>query len=110
LTNNHSASKKSTTAAANATVPGDIANVKSPKKREVKKKATKTASPSCCNPKRKKDLDEGTVDWLKQYHQLVHGLNSLLVWFQRLVWLLSSLGRAKTQYNHCVFITPIESP
>jgi hypothetical protein len=24
---------------------------------------------------------------LKQYHQLVHGLNSLLVWFQRLVWL-----------------------
>ncbi len=24
---------------------------------------------------------------LKQYHQLVHGLNSLLVWFQHLVWL-----------------------
>ncbi len=24
---------------------------------------------------------------LIQYHQLVHGLNSLLVWFQRLVWL-----------------------
>ncbi len=24
---------------------------------------------------------------LKQYHQLVHGLNSLLVWFQRRVWL-----------------------
>ncbi len=23
---------------------------------------------------------------LKQYHQLVHGLNSLLVWFQRRVW------------------------
>jgi hypothetical protein len=23
---------------------------------------------------------------LKQYHQLVHDLNSLLVWFQRLVW------------------------
>jgi hypothetical protein len=23
---------------------------------------------------------------LKQYHQLVHGLNSLLVWFQCLVW------------------------
>ncbi len=23
---------------------------------------------------------------LKQYHQLVHGLNSLLVWFQHLVW------------------------
>ncbi len=24
---------------------------------------------------------------LKQYHQLVHGLSSLLVWFQRRVWL-----------------------
>jgi hypothetical protein len=23
---------------------------------------------------------------LKSYHQLVHGLNSLLVWFQRRVW------------------------
>ena len=23
---------------------------------------------------------------LKRYHQLVHGLNSLLVWFQHLVW------------------------
>jgi hypothetical protein len=39
-----------TAATTNATVPGDAANVESPKKRKVKKQATTTASPTCCNP------------------------------------------------------------
>ncbi len=62
LTNNQSASKTSTAATAADTIPGDIANVNLPKKRKAKKPATKTALPTCCNPKRKNDLDEGTVD------------------------------------------------
>jgi hypothetical protein len=62
LTNNQSASKTSTTATAANTIPGDIANVNLPKKRKAKKPATKTALPTCCNPKRKNDLDGGTVD------------------------------------------------
>jgi hypothetical protein len=60
--NNQSASKTSTTATANVTVPGDVANVNLPKKRKAKKNATKTTLPTRCNPKRKKDLDEGTDD------------------------------------------------
>jgi hypothetical protein len=60
--NNQSASKTSTTATAADTMPGDIANVNLPKKRKAKKPATKTALPTCCNPKCKNDLDEGTVD------------------------------------------------
>jgi hypothetical protein len=62
LTNNQSASKKSTAATANTTIPSDVANVNLPPKRKAKKKATKTALPTHCNQKRKKDLDEGTVD------------------------------------------------
>jgi hypothetical protein len=61
-TNNQSACKKSTAATANATAPSEVANVKLPKKRKAKKQAMKTASTTHCNPKRKKDLDEGTVD------------------------------------------------
>ena len=37
-TNNQSALKTSTAATANTTVPGDVANVNSPKKRKAKKK------------------------------------------------------------------------
>jgi hypothetical protein len=61
-TNNKSASKTSTTAAADATVPNEVANVNPPKKRKAKKNAKRTPLPTRCNPKRKKDLDEGTVD------------------------------------------------
>jgi hypothetical protein len=61
-TNNQSASKTSTAATANATLPGDVANVNLPKKWKAKKNATKTTLPTCCNPKRKKDLDEDTDD------------------------------------------------
>jgi hypothetical protein len=61
-TNNQIASKTSTTATANVTVPGEAANVNLPKKRKAKKNATKITSPTHRNPKRKKDLDEGTDD------------------------------------------------
>ncbi len=61
-TNNQSASKTSTTATANVTAPGDIANVNLPQKRKAKKNAMKTTLLTRCNPKRKKDLDEGTDD------------------------------------------------
>ncbi len=60
--NNQSASKTSTSATANVTIPSVVANVNLPKKRKVKKTATKTTLPTCCNPKRKKDLDEGADD------------------------------------------------
>jgi hypothetical protein len=39
LTNNQSASKTSIAATANATVPGDVANVNPPKKKECKEKS-----------------------------------------------------------------------
>jgi hypothetical protein len=62
-TNNQSASKTSTAVTANVTAPGDVANVNLPKQRKAKKNATnKTTFPTRCNPKRKKDLDEGTDD------------------------------------------------
>ncbi len=61
-TNNQSASKTSTAATANVTIPGDVANVNLPKRRKAKKNTMKTTLPTCCNPKRKKDLDEGTDD------------------------------------------------
>jgi hypothetical protein len=60
--NNQSASKTSTTATANVTIPGVVANVNLPKKRKAKKIATKTTLPTHRNPKCKKDLDEGTDD------------------------------------------------
>jgi hypothetical protein len=50
-----------TAATANATIPGDAANVKLPKKGR-RKKATMTASPTCRNPKHKKYLDDATID------------------------------------------------
>jgi hypothetical protein len=51
-----------TAATANASIPGDAANVKLPKKRKAKKQAMATASPTCHNPKRKKYLDDATID------------------------------------------------
>jgi hypothetical protein len=60
--NNQSASKTSTAATANVTVPGVVANVNLPKKRKAKKIAMKNTLPTHYNPKRKKDLDEGTDD------------------------------------------------
>jgi hypothetical protein len=61
-TKNQSASKTSTSSTANVTIPGDVANVNLPKQRKAKKNATRTTLPTRCNPKRKKDLDEGTDD------------------------------------------------
>ncbi len=61
-TNNQHASKTSTAATTNVTIPGDVANVNLPKQRKAKKNATKTTFPICHNPKHKKDLDEGTDD------------------------------------------------
>ncbi len=60
--NNQSASKTSTAATANVTVPGAVASVNLPKQRKAKKNATKTTFPTHPNPKCKKDLDEGTDD------------------------------------------------
>jgi hypothetical protein len=45
-TNNQSASKTSTAATTNVTVPGDVANVNLPKQRKVKKNALKTTFPT----------------------------------------------------------------
>jgi hypothetical protein len=58
LTNNQSEFKTSTSATANTTIPGNVANVNLPKKRKVKKPATTTTLPTRPNPKRKEDLDE----------------------------------------------------
>ena len=61
-TNNQIASKTSTAATTNVTIPGEVANVNLPKQRKVKRNATKTTFPTRRNPKRKKDLDKGTDD------------------------------------------------
>jgi hypothetical protein len=60
--NNLSVSNTSTAATANVTVPGVVANVNPPNNRKPKKIATKTTLPTHCNPKHKKDIDEGTDD------------------------------------------------
>ena len=51
-----------TAAIADDTAPGDAANVKLPKKRNTKKEATMTASPTCCNPKHKNYFDDAIID------------------------------------------------
>jgi hypothetical protein len=60
-TNNQSASKTSTAATANVTIPGGVANVNLQKKKP-KKNTTKTTLPTCRNLKHRKDLDEGIDD------------------------------------------------
>jgi hypothetical protein len=60
--NNQSASKTSSAATANATIPGDVANVNLPKKKKAMKNALTTILPTRCNPICKNDLDEGIDD------------------------------------------------
>jgi hypothetical protein len=105
-TNNQSASKTSTAATANVTVPGDVANVNLPKKRKAKKNATKTTLPTCRNPKHKKDLDEGTDD--KNFpdppavedHVPTHVCN----WAQAIVCDFPQLALLKCQHTDCNFL------
>jgi hypothetical protein len=76
-----------TAATTNATVSGDVANVKSPKKRKAKKKATTTASPTYCNPKRKKYLDDAIIDTIFPNPLEVedHVLSHVCNWAQAIV-------------------------
>jgi hypothetical protein len=105
-TNNQSASKTSTAATANVTIPGDVANVNLPKKRKAKKNATMTTLPTCCNPKCKKDLDEGTDD--KNFpdppavedHVLTHVCN----WAQAIICDFPQLALLKCQHTDCNFL------
>ncbi len=60
--NNLSVSNTSTAATANVTVPSVVANVNPPNNMKPNKIATKITLPTCCNPKYKKDIDEGTDD------------------------------------------------
>jgi hypothetical protein len=105
-TNNQNASKTSTAATANVTVPGDVANVNLPKKRKAEKNATKSTLPTYCNPKRKKDLDEGTDD--KNFpdppavedHVPTHVCN----WAQVIVCDFPQLAPLTGQHTDCVFL------
>jgi hypothetical protein len=105
-TNNQSASKTSTTATANVTISGDVANVHLSKKRKAKKNATKTTLPTHRNPKRKKDLDEGTDD--KDFpdppavadHVPTHVCN----WEQAIVCDFPQLAPLKCQHTDCNFL------
>jgi hypothetical protein len=105
-TNNKSASKTSTAATAGTTLPDDVANVNPPKKRKAKKNATKTALPTCCNPKRKKDLDEGTVDRnfpnppVVEDHVPTHVCN----WAQAILCNFPKLAPQKCQHTDCSFL------
>jgi hypothetical protein len=105
-TNNQSASKTSTVATANVTVPGDVANVNLPKKWKAKKNAMKTTLPTCCNPKQKKDLDEGTDDknfpdpLAVEDHVLTHVCN----WAQAIVCDFPQLPPLKCKHTDCNFL------
>jgi hypothetical protein len=106
LTNNQSASKTSTAATANATIPGDSANVNSQKKRKRKKPATKSALPTHCNPKGKKDLDEGTVDTNFPNPPEVkdHVPSHVCNWAQAIVCKYPELAPHKCQCPDCDFL------
>jgi hypothetical protein len=106
LTNNQSASKTSTAATANATIPGDVANVNFSKKRKAMKKATKTALPTHCNPKRKKDLDEGTVDTNFLNPPVVedHVPSHVCNWAQAILSNFPELAPQKCQHCDCDFL------
>jgi hypothetical protein len=105
-TNNQSASKTSTAATATDTVPGDIANVNSPKKWKAKKLATNTALPTCRNPKRKNDLDEGTVDTNFPNPPEVEDLvpSHVCNWAQAIVCKYPALAPLKCQRPDCDFL------
>ncbi len=106
LTNNQSASKTSTAATANATVPGDVANVNFQKKRKAKKKATKIALPTCRNQKRKKDLDEGIVDTNFPNPPEVedHVPSHVCNWTQAIVCNYHELAPQKCKHPDCDFL------
>jgi hypothetical protein len=59
---NQSASKKSTASTLDPTKPNDVSNVNVPQKKKQKKNAVISMLGTCCNPKRKKDLDEDPDD------------------------------------------------
>ncbi len=105
-TNNQSASKTSTAATANVTIPGDVANVHLSKKKKAKKNATKTTLPTRCNPKHKKDLDEGTDDknipdpLAVEDHVPTHVCN----WAQAIVCDFPQLAPLKCQHTDCNFL------
>jgi hypothetical protein len=104
-TNNQSASKTSTAATANTTIPGDVATENLQKKRKAKKQATKTASPTCCNPKHKKDLDEGTVDtnFPNSPEEEDHVPSHVCNWAQAIVCNYPELAPQKCQHPDCDF-------
>jgi hypothetical protein len=105
FTNNQSSSKTSTAATANVTVPSEIASVNLPKQSKAKKNATKTTFLTSCNPKHKKDLDEGTDDNnfpdppAVEDHVPIHVCN----WAQAIVCDFPQLAPLKCQHTDCNF-------
>ncbi len=77
-----------------------------PKKRKAKKPATKTALPTCCNPKRKNNLDEGTVDTNFPNPLEVEDLVPIHVcnWAQAIVCKYPELALQKCQHPDCDFL------
>ncbi len=77
-----------------------------PKKRKAKKNATKTALPTRCNPKHKKDLDEGTVDRnfptppVVEDHVPTHVCNGA----QAIICSFPELAPQKCQHTDCDFL------
>jgi hypothetical protein len=106
LTNNQSALKISIAVTASATVPGDVAIVYFQKNRKAKKKATKTALPTCHNPKGKKDLDEGIVDTNIPNPPEVedHVPSHVCNWAQVIVCNYPELALQKCQHPDCDFL------
>ncbi len=62
ITINQSASIKDTASTLNPTKPTDVSNMNVPQKKKQKKNAIISMLGLCCNPKRKKDLDEDPDD------------------------------------------------
>jgi hypothetical protein len=76
-----------TAATTNATIPSDAENVKLPKNRKAKKQATTTVSPTPCNPKQKKNLDDAIIDTIFPNPSEVedHVLSYVCNWAQAIV-------------------------
>ncbi len=77
-----------------------------PQKGKAKKIATKTTLPTCCNPKRKKDLDEGTDDNIVLDPPAVedHVPTYVCNWAQAIVCVFPQLALLKCQHTDCDFL------
>jgi hypothetical protein len=72
----------------------------------VKKQATTPASPTCCNPKRKKYLDDATIDtnFLNPPEVEDHAPSHVYNWAQAIICNYPELAPQKCQHPDCDFL------